>query len=60
MKKMSPKRRPQNAPPSAPAPARLFSCRVFGFFFPSGHVTIAASWLLISSYFWSLSRVSST
>ena len=47
-KKMRPKRKPQNAPPRAPAPVRLFRCRVLGFFLPSGQVTMAASWTLIS------------
>ena len=41
---------PQKAPPSAPAPARLFSWRVFGFFLPSSHDTTAASWMLISCW----------
>ena len=39
---------PQNAPPSAPAPARLFSWRVFGFFAPWPQDTIAASWIVTS------------
>ena len=58
-KKIKPNSRPQNDPLSAPAPVRLFSWRVLGFFAPSGHDTIAASWTLISSSFCSCSSVAS-
>ena len=42
-KKIRPNRKPQKAPPSAPAPVRSLRCRVFGFFLPSGQLTMAAS-----------------
>jgi hypothetical protein len=54
----SPKSSPQKAPPSAPAPARFASWRVFGFFAPSGHVTVAASWTVTSCCTDSVPRVS--
>ena len=41
---------PQKAPLNAPAPAKLCNCSVFGFFFPSGHVTMAASCRVISCF----------
>ena len=42
-KKIRPKSRPQKDPPMAPAPVRLCSCLVFGFFAPTGNDTMAAS-----------------
>ena len=47
-RKISPKSMPQNMPPIAPAPVRLFSCLVLGFFASGCHDTVAASWMLIS------------
>jgi hypothetical protein len=47
MKKISPIRKPQNAPQAAPAPAVLCSWRVMGCFLPSGQLTTAASSRLI-------------
>ena len=58
-KKISPKSIPQKAPPRAPAAVRPESWRVFGFFAPSGKVTSAASWILMSSFCWSSLRVCS-
>ena len=58
-KNSRPKSSPQNAPPRAPGPARLFSWRVFGFFFPAPQLTVAASWIVISSCFDSDSSVAS-
>ncbi len=58
-RKMSPNSRPQKAPPSAPAPARLWSWRVLGFLRSDGQVTIAASWIMTSSSPRSRSRVAS-
>jgi len=43
MKKISPIRKPQNAPQPAPAPAVLWSWRVVGFLLPGGQLTTAAS-----------------
>ncbi|OLT53183.1 hypothetical protein BJF88_12885 [Cellulosimicrobium sp. CUA-896] len=58
-KKISPNSRPQNVPPSAPTAAVLLAWRVLGFFFPSSHDTIAASWTWMSSCFCRASRASS-
>src|SRR4051812_2103528 len=44
MKKGRPSRKLQNDPPTAPAPAQLFSWRVLGFLMPAGQDTTAASW----------------
>src|SRR5918995_3374334 len=48
IKKISPNRNPQNAPPSAPAPPMLASWRVWGFLRSSGQLTTAASSRVIS------------
>src|SRR5215208_7764973 len=47
-KKISPNRKPHNAPMVAPAPAMLSSSRVWGFLRPSGQLTTAASCRVIS------------
>src|ERR687897_3758130 len=48
IKKISPNRNPQNAPPSAPAPPMLASWRVWGFLRSAGQLTTAASSRVIS------------
>lgn len=42
---------PQKAPLSAPTPVILVNCLVFGFFFPSGQLTMAASRRVINCFF---------
>ena len=59
-KKIRPNRRPQKAPPTPPATVMSESCRVFGFFLPSGHETTAASCTVMSACFWSSPRRVST
>ena len=50
IKNIRPNNKPQKAPLSAPAPVKSLKCFVFGFFFPIGQVTIAASCRLISCF----------
>jgi hypothetical protein len=50
IKKIRPNSMPQKAPLIAPAPVKSVKCFVFGFFFPTSQVTIAASCKLINCF----------
>src|SRR5436190_5082191 len=51
VRKMTPRKNPQNMPPMVPTATRSTSCLVFGLFFPWGQDTIAASSTLIKCSF---------